>query len=97
MISEKYGAYKQEKAKKDIDPKYNFLRQIRRNLKKVEIHELETYKVVLYPSIYMAALALDQNTGVISMYDGKVWRSRHAIKVLNESETFLILICSYII
>ena len=62
MIPEKYGTNKQEKAKKDIDPKYNFLRQICRNPKKVEIHDLETDEVVLYPSIYKAALEFDQNT-----------------------------------
>ena len=48
--------------------------------KKVEIHGIETERVVLYPSIYKAAL-----TGVISMYDGKVWRNRYAIKILTES------------
>ena len=57
---------------KDINPKYNFLRQIRKNPKKVEIHNLQTDKVVLYPSIYKATLALDQNPGVIGMYNGKV-------------------------
>ena len=71
MIHEKYGTIKQEKARKDINPKYNFLRQIRRNPKKFEIHDFETDKVVLYPSIYKAALALDQNTEVITMYDRK--------------------------
>ena len=75
LISENYGTKKQEKAKKDIDPKYYFLRQIRSNPKKVEIHDLKTDKVVLFPSIYKAALALDQNIGVISIYDGKVWRA----------------------
>ena len=85
MISEKYGTIKQKNAKKDTDPKYNFLRQIRRNAKKVEIYDLETDKVVLYPSVHKAAVALDQNTGVISMYDGKVWRNRYAIKVSTES------------
>ena len=73
---------------KDIDPKYNFLRQIRKNSRKVEIHDLETDKVVLYPSIYKAALAFDQNTGVIGMYNGNVCRNRYAIKVLTESEYF---------
>ena len=68
---------------KDIDHKYNFLRQIRSNPKKVEIHDLETDKVVLYPSIYKADLALDQ----ITMYNGKVWRNRYAIKILTESES----------
>ena len=51
---QKYGTNKQEKAKKYIDPKYTFLRQILRNQKKIEIHDLETDKFVLYPSIYLA-------------------------------------------
>ena len=97
LIPEKHGKNKQEIARKDIDPKYNFLRQIRSNTRKVEIHDLEADKVVLYPSIYEAALALDQNPGIIGMYNGKIWRSRYAIKVLTESEFFLILICSYLI
>ena len=59
LIPEKYDTNKQVKAKKDIDPKYNFLWQIHGNLKKVEKHDLETDKVVLYPSIYKAAMALD--------------------------------------
>ena len=88
LIPEKHGKIKQEKAKKDIDLKYNFLRQIRSNPKKVEIHDLKTDKVVLYPSIYKAALALDENPGVIGMYNEKVWRSKYAIKVLTESESF---------
>ena len=50
LIPEKYANNKQVKAKKDINPKYNFLRQIRSNPKKVEIHDLETDKVVFYPS-----------------------------------------------
>ena len=72
MISEKYGTNKQEKENMDIDPTYNFLRQICSNPKTVEIHDLETDKVVLYPSIQKAALALDQLTGIIAMSDGKV-------------------------
>ena len=76
LIPENFGKNKQEKAKKDIDPKYNFLRQIRSNPKKVEIHDFEADKVVLYPSIYKDALALDQNPGVIGMYNGKVWRNK---------------------
>ena len=85
FIPERYETNKQVKVKKDADPKYDFLRQIHSNPKKFEIYDLETDKVVLYPSIYKAALALDQNTGVISMYNGKVLRKRYAIKVLTES------------
>ena len=71
LIPEKYEINKHVKARKDTDPKYYFLKQIRSNPKKVEIHDLETEKVVLYPSIYKAALALDQNREVIGMYNGK--------------------------
>ena len=55
LIHEKYETNKQVKAKKDLDPKYNFLRQVDSNPKKVEIHDLKTDKVDLYPSIYRAA------------------------------------------
>ena len=48
-----------KKQKKDIDPKYYFLMQIRSNRKKVEIHILETDKIVLYPFVYKADLAVD--------------------------------------
>ena len=40
LIPKKYDTNKQVKAKKDIDLKYYFLKQIRSNLKKVEIHDL---------------------------------------------------------
>ena len=49
LISEKHGKNIQEKIIKDIYPKCNFVRRIRKNPKKVEIHDLETDKVVLYP------------------------------------------------
>ena len=88
LIPEKYDTNKQVKARKDIDPKYYFLKQIRSNPNKVETHDLETHKVILYPSIDKAAFALDQNPGVIGMYNGKVWRNRYAIKVLTDSDYF---------
>ena len=51
-----------EDANKEINPKYIFLRKIRKNPKKVQIHDLKTNKIVLYPSMYKAALTMDQNT-----------------------------------
>ena len=85
LIPAKYDTNKEVKARNDIDPKYIFLRQICSNPKKVGIHDLETDKVGLYPSIYKAVLALNQNIGVIGMHNEKVWRNRYAIKVLIES------------
>ena len=81
LIPEKLGTNK-KKAKKDIGHKYYFLREIRKIPMKVEIHHIVKDKVVFYLSIYKFALALDQNTSVISMYDGKEWSNRYAIRVL---------------
>ena len=86
LVPEKYDIIIQDISKKDIDPKYFFLRQIRSNPRKVQIHDLEADEVAIYPSIYRAALVLGQNPGVIGMYNGKVWRNRYAIKVLTESD-----------
>ena len=44
-----------EKGEKDIDPKFNFLRQISSNPKKVEIHDLEADNDILYPSVFTTA------------------------------------------
>ena len=86
LMPEKYDIIIQDKSKKDIDTKYIFLRQIRSNQRKVQIHDLETDEVAIYPSIYRAALAMGQNPRVIGMYNGKIWRNRYAIKVLTESD-----------
>ena len=51
LIPEQCGTNKHVEEMNDIDPKYNFLRQIRSNPKKIEIHDLETDKVDLYPSV----------------------------------------------
>ena len=45
LIPEKHGNNKQEKIIKDIDPKHSFLRQIRKNPKKVEIYDSETIRL----------------------------------------------------
>ena len=47
LISAKYDTNKQVKARKDIDPKYYFPKQIRKNRKNFKIHDLKTDKVVL--------------------------------------------------
>src|SRR5271155_4230012 len=42
--------------KREIDPKYRFIRYIRNNPKRVEIRDLETGEITTYPSIYKAEL-----------------------------------------
>ena len=83
--------------KKERNPKYNFLKHIRNSPKKVEIQDMETGEIIIYSSMYKAAKSFNEQSRLISTFDGKVWRNRYAIKVLTESECFQILICSYII
>ena len=74
-----------ENTKKDINSKYNFLKHIRNSPKKVGIQDMEMGEIIIYSSMYKAAKRLNQQSRLISTYDGKVWRNRYAIKVLTES------------
>ena len=74
-----------ENTKKGINPKYNFLKHIRNSPKKVEIRDMETGEIIVYSSMYKAAKTFNQQSRLISVYDGKVWRNIYAIKVLTES------------
>ena len=68
--------------KKEIKPKYNFLKHIRNSPTKVEIRDRETGEIIVYSSMYNAATTFNQQSSEISAYDRKVWRIRYAIKVL---------------
>ncbi len=64
------------------NPKYAHLIGIRNNPKRVEIRDLETGVVNIYPSLYKASRAIGCGTIVITNNDGKVWHERYAINVL---------------
>ena len=74
-----------ENTKKEINSKYNFLKHIRNGPKKVEIQDMETIEIIIYSSMYKAAKRFNQQSRIISTYDGRVWRNSYAIKVLTES------------
>ena len=74
-----------EDTKKERNLKYNFLKHIRNSPKKVEIRDIETGEIMVYSSKYKAAKTFNQQSRLISAYDGKVCRNRYAIKVLTES------------
>ena len=75
-----------ENTKKEINPKYNFLKHIRNSPKKVEIQDVETSEIIIYSSMYKTAKRFNQQSRLISTYDGIVWGNRYAIKVLTESK-----------
>ena len=73
-----------EDTKKELNPKYNFQIHIRNSPKKVEIRDIKTGEIIVYSSMYKAVKTFNQQSRLISAYDGKVWRNRYAIKVLTE-------------
>ena len=70
----------ERETKKERNPKYNFLKHIRNSPKKVEIRDIETDEIIIFSSLYEAAKTFNQQSGLISAYDRKVWRNRYAIK-----------------
>ena len=69
-----------EDTKKERNRKYNFLKHIRNSPKKAEIRDIEMGEIIVYSSMYKAAKTFNQQSRLISAYDGKVWRNRYAIK-----------------
>ena len=67
------------------DEKYDRLKRIRTHPRRVEILDRETGVVVSYSSMYKAAKALNQNVGVITIFNGKVYKKRYEIKVLDST------------
>ena len=67
------------------DEKYDRLKHIRTHPRRVEILDRETGVIDSYSSMYKAAKALNQNAGVITMFNGKVYKKRYEIKVLESS------------
>ena len=55
--------------KKEINPKYNFLKHIRHSPKKVEIQEMETGEIIVYSSMYKVAKRFNQQSRLIYTYD----------------------------
>ena len=49
---------------------------------------MEKGEIIIYFSMYKAAKRFNQQSRLISTYDGKIWRNIYAIKVFTESECF---------
>src|SRR6188768_1474080 len=67
------------------DVKYNRLKGIRTNPKRVEILDLETGEIASYSSMYKAGKAINRDARAITMFNGKVYKKRYEIKVLESS------------
>ena len=77
--------HEREDTKKERNPKYNFLKYIRNSPKMVEIRDMETGEIIVYSSMCKPAKIFNQQSRLISAYDGNAWRNRYDITVLTES------------
>ena len=56
-----------ENNKKEINPKYNFLKHIRNSPKKDEIQDMETGEIIVYSSMYKTVTTFNQQTVKINI------------------------------
>jgi hypothetical protein len=83
VISEDSVKKQAAPVKREIDPKYEFIRSIRNNPKSVEIRDLEKGEMTTYSSIYKASRAIGRSTKIITGNNGRVWKNRYEIKIID--------------
>ena len=57
---------------------------IRNQPRRVEMLDIDSGEVVVYPSMYKACSAHGTCQGVIAKYNGKIWRKKYEIKVFDK-------------
>ena len=62
-------------------PNYEILKTIRNEPKRVEMTDMETKEVKVYPSIYRAGKTLSINPGLIKYHNGRTYKN-YKIKIL---------------
>ena len=63
--------------KKSKDPKYDRLKTIKQNPRKVSLEDIKTGEIKTFPSIYKAAKFVDQAPMTDHYWDGGVWKNKY--------------------
>ena len=66
---------------KSKDPKFDRLKTIMNNPRKVSLKNIETGEIKTFPSIYKAAKFIDQSPRTINYWDGRVWKNKYKVEV----------------
>ena len=68
---------------KSKDAKYDRLKTIRQNPRKVTLEDVETSKIKTFPSVYKAAQFIDQSPNTIAYWAGKkgAWNNKYKIVI----------------
>ena len=60
-----------------MNPKYDRLKTIKKNLRKVSLEDIETGEIKIFPSIYIAAKFIDRAPQTITYWNGGVWKNKY--------------------
>ena len=64
-----------------LPKKYDRLKTIKQNPKKVMLEDIETGDIKTFPSIYKAAKFIDQAPQTITYWDGGVWKNKYKVLI----------------
>ena len=67
---------------KSKDVKYDRLKTIKQNPRKVMPEDAETSEIKIFPSIYKAAKFIDRAPQTITYWNGGVWKNKYRVVVL---------------
>ena len=67
---------------KSKDPKYDRLKTIKQNPRKVSLKDIETGEIKTFPSIYKAGKFIDQAPMTVRYWDGGVWNNKYNVVIL---------------
>ena len=64
---------------KSKDPKYDRLKTIKQNPRKVSLEDIKTSEIKTFPSIYKAEKIIDQAPMTICYWNGGVWNNKYNV------------------
>ena len=67
---------------KSKDPKYDRLKTIKQNPRKVSLEDIKTGEIKTFPSIYKATKFIDQAPMTICYWNGGVWNNKYNVVIL---------------
>ena len=70
------------KRKKSKDAKYDRLKTIKQNPRKVMLKDNEKGEIKTSPSIYKAGKFIDQAPMTVRYWDGRVWNNKYNVVIL---------------
>ena len=66
---------------KSKDSKYDRLKTIKQNPRKVSLEDIKTGEIKTFPSIYKAAKFIGQTPMTVRYWDSEVWKNKYKVEI----------------